>query len=76
MGSLATAEKTHAVAEGYRTRRFIWSIWSVWFNQTNETDQINEIDQMNQRVQEIGIFCFFQTIGIFLIFLSDYFVGV
>ncbi len=31
VGSLATAEKTRTVAEGYRTRRFIWSIWLIWF---------------------------------------------
>jgi len=60
MGSLATEEKTRTVAEGYRTRRLLWSIWFVsfvWLNEThqmnqinqiNKTNQINQIDQMNQ----------------------------
>jgi len=41
MGSLATVEKIHTVAEGYRTRRFILSIWSVPFVWLNQTDQMS-----------------------------------
>ena len=50
-GSLATAQKTPTVAEGYRTRRFILSIWFVSFVWLNQTDLI---DQMSLRNRDIS----------------------